>query len=74
MDIFALNKSGEGALHMVAGRVNTYSTVDGHDKKLFVLMMNKGLDPLKEDERGRSALDIASACEKDDIVGLLGRK
>ncbi|KAL5602094.1 hypothetical protein FOBRF1_009627 [Fusarium oxysporum] len=74
VDIFALNKSGEGALHMIAGRVNTYSTVDGHDKKLFVLMMNKGLDPLKEDERGRSALDIASACEKDDIVGLLGRK
>ncbi|KAF5626002.1 ankyrin-3 [Fusarium sp. NRRL 52700] len=74
VDIFALNKSGEGALHMIAGRVNTYSTVEGHDKKLFVLMMNKGLDPLKEDEKGRSALDIASACEKDDIVGLLGRK
>ncbi|KAG9497868.1 hypothetical protein J7337_010740 [Fusarium musae] len=74
VDILALNKSGEGALHMIAGRANTYSTVEGHDKKLFVLMMDKGLDPLKEDEKGRSALDIASACEKDDIVGLLGRK
>jgi ankyrin repeat protein len=74
VDIFALNKAGEGALHMIAGRENTYSTVEGHDKRLFVLMMNKGLDPLHEDEKGRSALDIASACEKDDIVGLLGRK
>ncbi|KAF4500341.1 Ankyrin-3 [Fusarium agapanthi] len=74
VDIFALNKSGEGALHMIAGRVNMYNTVQGHDKKLFLLMMNKGLDPLKEDQKGRSALDIANACEKDDIVGLLGRK
>ncbi|KAF5534759.1 ankyrin-3 [Fusarium mexicanum] len=74
VDIFALNKPGEGALHMIAGRENFYVTVEGHDKKLFLLMMNKGLDPLKEDEKGRSALDIASACEKDDIVGLLGRK
>ncbi|KAF4943583.1 hypothetical protein FGADI_13316 [Fusarium gaditjirri] len=74
VDILALNKAGEGALHMIARRVNTYSTVEGHDKRLFVLMMSKGLDPLKEDEKGRSALDIASACEKDDIVGLLGRK
>ncbi|KAF5608491.1 ankyrin-3 [Fusarium subglutinans] len=74
VDIFALNKSGEGALHMIAGREDFYVTVEGHDKKLFLLMMNKGLDPLKEDEKGRSALDIASACEKDDIVSLLGRK
>ncbi|KAF5251580.1 hypothetical protein FANTH_3190 [Fusarium anthophilum] len=74
IDIFALNKSGEGALHMIAGREEFYVTVEGHDKKLFLLMMNKGLDPLKEDEKGRSALDIASACEKDDIVSLLGRK
>ncbi|KAF5699429.1 hypothetical protein FGLOB1_11393 [Fusarium globosum] len=74
VDILAQNKSGEGVLHMIAGRVNTYSTIEGHDKKMFVMMMDQGLDPLKEDEKGRSALDIASACEKDDIVGLLVRK
>jgi ankyrin repeat protein len=48
--------------------------VKGHDKELFVMMMDKGLDPLREDSKGRSALDIASAYDKDDIVGLLGRK
>ncbi|KAF4340900.1 ankyrin-3 [Fusarium beomiforme] len=74
VDIFAVNNAGEGALHTIAGRETRYGTVEGHDKRLFVLMMDKGLDPLKEDENGRSALDIASACEKDDIVGLLGRK
>ncbi|KAF9779127.1 hypothetical protein IL306_002355 [Fusarium sp. DS 682] len=74
VDIFAVNNAGEGALHTIAGRGSRYGTVEGHDKRLFILMMNKGLDPLKEDEKGRSALDIASACEKDDIVGLLGRK
>lgn len=29
-----------------------------------------GLDPLKEDAQGRSALDVAAACGKEDIAGL----
>jgi ankyrin repeat protein len=74
VDVFAASKAGETMLHTIAGRAHSNCTVKGHDKELFVMMMNKGLDPLREDGKGRSALDIASACDKDDIVGLLGRK
>ncbi|KAF5664455.1 hypothetical protein FHETE_7046 [Fusarium heterosporum] len=74
VDIFATNNLGETALHTIASRGSSTQTVKGHDKELFVLMMDKGLDPLKEDSEGRSALDVASAFDKDDIVGLMGRK
>ncbi|KAF5002486.1 hypothetical protein FGRMN_311 [Fusarium graminum] len=74
VDIFATNNLGETALHTIASRGPSIRTVKGHDKELFVLMMDKGLDPLKEDSEGRSALDVASAYDKDDIVGLMGRK
>ncbi|SPJ72943.1 uncharacterized protein FTOL_02672 [Fusarium torulosum] len=74
VDVFAASKAGETMLHTIAGRAHSNCTVKGHDKELFVMMMDKGLDPLREDGKGRSALDIASACDKDDIVGLLGRK
>ncbi|KAF5023093.1 hypothetical protein F66182_4850 [Fusarium sp. NRRL 66182] len=74
VDLFAVNNAGQTALHMIAGREHTYHTKEDHDKALFVMMLNKGLDPLREDTEGRSALDVASACEKEDIVGLLGRK
>lgn len=74
VDVFAANHDGETALHVIARRVKANFTQPGHDKALFQMMMGKGLDPLKEDARGRSALDVASACEKDDIVALLRRK
>ena len=74
VDVFAVNNAGETMLHKIAARPVSRYLLDGHDKALFLMMMDKGLDPLKEDTNGRSALDVASACEKDDIVGLLGRK
>jgi ankyrin repeat protein len=74
VDVLAVNKAGETMLHKIAARPVSGYLLDGHDKALFLMMMDKGLDPLKEDTKGRSALDVASACEKDDIVGLLGRK
>ena len=74
VDVFAVNNAGETMLHKIAARPMSKHLLDGHDKTLFLMMMNKGLDPLKEDTKGRSALDVADACEKDDIVGLLGRK
>ncbi|KAJ4258844.1 hypothetical protein NW762_007931 [Fusarium torreyae] len=72
IDIFAVNHAGETALHMVARK--EHHLEEEHDKRLFVFMMEKGVDPLREDVKGRSALDVASACEKHGIVGLLGRK
>ncbi|KAJ4018334.1 hypothetical protein NW752_005449 [Fusarium irregulare] len=74
VDVFAVNHAGETMLHKIAARPVSRYLLDGHDKALFLMMMDNGLDPLKEDTKGRSALDVASACEKDDIVGLLGRK
>ncbi|KAF4954253.1 hypothetical protein FSARC_12190 [Fusarium sarcochroum] len=74
VDVLAVNHAGETALHMIAGKEGLFSPEEGHDKNLFVMMMDKGVDPLREDVKGRSALDVASACEKHDIVGLLGRK
>ncbi|VUC35027.1 unnamed protein product [Clonostachys rosea] len=70
-DLFAVNHDGESMLHVV-GR-SPYSG-DSHDTLLFEALVHKGLDPLSEDGRGRSSLDVASACQKDGIVELLGRK
>ncbi|CAI6094184.1 unnamed protein product [Clonostachys chloroleuca] len=70
-DIFAVNHDGESMLHVVSRSV---SADNAHDKLLFEALVQKGLDPLREDARGRSSLDVASACRKDEIVELLGRK
>ena len=74
VDIFATNKKGETALHVICKRDSLGHSQPHLDKKLFWMMMAKGLDPLKEDVEGRSALDIASACDKYEIINLLTRK
>jgi ankyrin repeat protein len=74
VDMFAAHHAGETGLHMVAKRLKTYHTKEGHDKALFEAMMAKGLDPLKEDAKGRSALDVADAYGRDEIVGIVRRK
>ncbi|KAI1654378.1 ankyrin repeat-containing domain protein [Daldinia decipiens] len=74
VDIFAVNEEVETALHVIARREKTYYTREGHDKAMFEAFMAKGLDPLKEDAKGRSALDAASAFEKNDIIAIFGRK
>lgn len=74
VDVFAANNEGETALHVIPKRKPNYYAGKDHDKDLFELMMAKGLDPLKEDVKGRSALDIASVYEQKDIVKILRRK
>ncbi|KAM7190149.1 Ankyrin repeat-containing domain protein [Rhypophila sp. PSN 637] len=73
VDVFAVNNEGETMLHVTARRPVGYGQEKEHDKKLFVALAAKGLDPLKEDAKGRSALDVASACDKEAIVGAFGR-
>ena len=77
-DVFAVNKDGETALHLIARRpaYSIYSPSIGkkHDTELFSFMMGRKLDPLKEDGQGRSALDVANAMGKEGIVALLSRK
>lgn len=74
VDIFAVNNNGETMLHVLARRTASYYSMDEHDKEMFLAMVTKGLDPLREDAKGRSALDVASACDKEVIVAALGRK
>ena len=69
-DVHARNADGESALHVVARREGTYHTTKEHERKLFEFMVAKGLDPLAEDARGRSSLDVAAACEKKEILEL----
>ncbi|KAH6684122.1 ankyrin repeat-containing domain protein [Halenospora varia] len=62
----AVNNDLENALHILAKSGNN----DEHDKALFKFLVEKGLDPLAEDKRGRSSLDVAAAMEKTEILEL----
>jgi ankyrin repeat protein len=70
VDVFARNEDGETALHVIARRESPFHTQPAHDRGLFAFMVGKGVDPLAEDGRGRSSLDIAAACGKDEILDL----
>jgi ankyrin repeat protein len=61
VDFQATNNEGETALHII-------SKVGG--KEIFEFMVKKGLDPLQEDANGRTALDVAAACEMKEILDL----
>ena len=69
-DILLRNINVETALHMIAIREISYYTTPEHDAKLFRLIMGKVLDPLAEDVKNRSTLDVAAACEKSAISEL----
>jgi ankyrin repeat protein len=66
MDVQARNRDGETALHVIARRERGGEV----DRGLFEFMVGKGLDPLVEDGRGRSSLDVAAACGKKEILDL----
>ncbi|KAI8654377.1 NACHT domain-containing protein [Fusarium sp. Ph1] len=74
VDFSAANEAGETGLHVITLRKKPKFGKPGHDKPLFEVLLGRGVDPLKEDTKGRTALDIASACGKDEIVGVLQRK
>ncbi|KAM0431479.1 hypothetical protein ACHAPT_005457 [Fusarium lateritium] len=75
VDMSAVNHQGETALHIITARKKPqYGPRPGHDKALFELLLARGVDPLKEDAKGGSALDVASACGNDDVVGILKRR
>ena len=69
-DFLARNKDGETALHVVARRQTADHTKPKHDSRLFDVILGKGIDPLIEDKKGRSSLDVAAACEKKEILTL----
>lgn len=69
-DFHGRNYDGETALHVIARREVTCHTKSKHDRRLFEFIVGNGLDPLIEDKKGRSSLDVAAACEKKEILDL----
>jgi len=69
-DVHAKNHDGENALHIIARREKNNLTKPKHDKHLYELFVSKGLNPLEEDGKGRSSLDVAAACEQTSILEL----
>lgn len=76
-DVFAKNDTLETVLNVIAQRPKeSHYTVlaQSHDTKLFKFLMSKGLDPLAEDARGRSSLDVAAANGRSEILELFQQK
>ncbi|OQE15475.1 hypothetical protein PENSTE_c028G00702 [Penicillium steckii] len=74
-DLFAQNKQGSTLLHVLASLAN--SRRPGGSKTVvgrFKLLMSWGLDPMVEDFRQRTSLDIAAACGNELILKLFKRK
>lgn len=72
LDINIKNNEGESALHIIAGRAKTHYTKESHERQLFKFFL-KRLDPLSEDKSARTALDVAAATGKTDILELFKR-
>jgi ankyrin repeat protein len=70
LDFHAKNENGENALHIIARREKHHYTKPKHDKGLYEFFVGKGLNPLEEDDKGRSSLDTAAACEQKGILEL----
>ena len=63
------NARGETALHVIACAPRKPNEV-----AVFKFLVDKGLDPLAEDNNGRSSLDMASEAKKTDILELFRKK
>ena len=80
-DFRAAKNDGETALHVVARRPansgllprNARGEVD-YNTELFRRLVELGCDPLQEDNKGRTALDVAAAMGNEGILGLYQRK
>lgn len=66
----ARDNDGETVLHVIARKEDAWNREGTLDRELFEFFVKRGLDPLMEDGRGRSALDVAAACEKKEILEL----
>ncbi|KAL3451363.1 ankyrin repeat-containing domain protein [Aspergillus insuetus] len=81
-DIFTQNNAGETILHVIASASlaesdefynfpSRYEKIEENEKEgAFKYFMAKGLDPFKEDNRQRTAVDVAAAYGKEGILAL----
>ena len=74
----ARNESGESLLHILAqnepASLRPWEQKDDTVVDRFKHLLAMGLDPMIEDRRQRSAIDVASAYGHDEIVKLFERK
>ncbi len=79
LNIAAKNDNGENALHVIAKREKKdkifrrregHNHVPTHDKDLYHFFVKKGLNALEEDDKGRSSLNVAAACDQKGILEL----
>ncbi|KAI9930777.1 hypothetical protein MW887_011534 [Aspergillus wentii] len=70
-DIHAVNHNGDTLLHAISQRTSWETDEGGLD--LFKLVVELGVSPRKENKEGVTALDVAAACGKDDILALFSR-
>lgn len=84
-DLFAINKAGQGLLHIAAKETieppknPRYAYAFAHSEKgaeseksiaRFEALLKKGLDPMMEDSMKRTCLDVAAACGKESVLKL----
>ncbi|KAJ5771941.1 ankyrin repeat-containing protein [Penicillium odoratum] len=79
-DFFARNHAGSSLLHVLAGR-KLGGRIFGHNEKQYELpienlvnwfkfLVGMNLDPMLEDARQRTCLDVAAACGNEHILKL----
>ncbi|KAL3469344.1 ankyrin repeat-containing domain protein [Aspergillus californicus] len=77
-DIFAVNNNGDTLLHAVAGRggeeFENYEENAKNAVWLFQELVARGVDARRENKQGLSALDVAMAYNKHDILRLFDRE
>ncbi|CZR58624.1 uncharacterized protein PAC_08516 [Phialocephala subalpina] len=72
-DVLAVNYEGDTLLHAVAAREEDVETVSDR-VWLFKELMARGIEPRRRNKKGTSALDVAAACGKQEILGLFARE
>ncbi|KAJ5435417.1 hypothetical protein N7445_006302 [Penicillium cf. griseofulvum] len=60
VDFFAPNNAGSSLLHLLASK----------RKVAGMILMSRGLDPMLEDARQRTSLDVAAVCGSEHIIKL----
>jgi ankyrin repeat protein len=76
-DFFAQNNAGSSLLHLLASKKEGggYSTETPYNVvRRFQILMSRGLDPMMEDARQRTSLDVAAVCGSEHIIKLFARK
>ncbi|KAK6540515.1 hypothetical protein TWF694_009306 [Orbilia ellipsospora] len=74
MDWKAINNANETLLHVVASNDRGYvKSWPKRSVKRFIFLMEKGVDVTVEDEKNRTALDIAAIHEAKEILDLFSR-